>query len=62
MATNLIDEKFGDINGRNYRRYTVRKIGNTFLPLDKSTNVFILADADRIQMTRAEAWEYLRTH
>jgi hypothetical protein len=62
MATNLIDEQFADINGRKYRRYTVRKIGSTFSPLDKYTNVFILASADRIQMTRAEAWQYLRTH
>jgi hypothetical protein len=62
MATKLIDEKFADINGRKYRRYTVRKIGNTFSPLDKYTNAFILPNADRIQMTRAEAWEYLRAH
>lgn len=62
MVTKLIDEKFADINGRKYRRYTVRKIGNTFSLLDKYTNVFILPNADSIQMTRAEAWQYLRAH
>ena len=36
----LINEQFADINGRKYRRYTVRKIGNTFSPFDKYTNVF----------------------
>jgi hypothetical protein len=62
MATKLIDEQFADINGRKHCRYTVRKIGSTFSPPDKYTNVFILANADRIQMTRVEAWQYLRTH
>jgi hypothetical protein len=58
----LIDEQFADINGRKYRRYTVRKIGNTFSPFDKYRSMFILPNADRIQMTREQAWEYLRTH
>jgi hypothetical protein len=62
MATRLIDEQFADINGRKYRRYTVRKISNTFSPLDKYNNVFILPNADLIQMTREQAWQYLRTH
>jgi hypothetical protein len=58
----LIDEKFEDINGRKYRLYTVRKLANTFSPFDKYRNMFILSNADRIAMTREQAWEYLRTH
>ena len=53
---------FEDINGRKYRIYTVRKIANTFSPLDKYRSMFILPNADRIAMTREQAWEYLRTH
>jgi hypothetical protein len=58
----LINEKFADINGRKYRRYTVRKIGSIFSPFDKYRSMFILPNADRIQMTKEQAWEYLRTH
>jgi len=58
----LIDEKFADINGRKYRRYTVRTIGGSFAPFDKWTNTFVIANADLYRMTRAEAWEYLRSH
>jgi hypothetical protein len=62
MATNLIDEQFADINGRKYRRYTVRKIGSTFSPFDKYNNAFILPNADLILLTREQAWQYLRAH
>jgi hypothetical protein len=58
----LIKETFADINGRKYRRYTVRKIGNTFSPFDKYDNTFIIINGDLYPMTREQAWEYLRTH
>jgi len=59
---NLIKETFTDINGRGYRRYTVRKLGSTFSPFDKYTSTFIIINADHYPMTREQAWEYLRTH
>jgi hypothetical protein len=58
----LIDEDFADINGRKYRRYTVRKMGNTFSPYDKYRGAFLLPNADLILLTREQAWQYLRTH
>lgn len=61
----LFDENFADINGRKYRRYTVRRFGFQKLncsPFDKLNNMFIIPNADHCPMTREQAWEYLRTH
>jgi len=58
----LFDEVFLDINGRSHRRCSVREIGTAFSPFDRYTNAFILPNADLYPMTRAEAWDYLRTH
>ncbi|PYX10495.1 MAG: hypothetical protein DMG85_07890 [Acidobacteria bacterium] len=56
-----IDERLTDFNGRKFRRYTVRKIGNGYSPFDKLRGV-IIANADRHGWTREQAWEYMRTH
>jgi len=35
-----IDERLTDFNGRKFRRYTVRKIGNGYSPFDKLRGVY----------------------
>jgi hypothetical protein len=53
----LIEETFTDINGRKFRRNTVRSYGDgSFLTLDKLQNVVIASGFG----TREEAWQYLR--
>ncbi len=58
----LINETFSDINGRKYRRYTVRSMGAgqpyRFNILDKYRNAFLYSTG---WATRQEAWEFLKT-
>lgn len=57
----MIDETFTDINGRRFRRYTVRSTGQGFfVPIDKLKNTCPLANGDRMFTTREQAWDYLR--
>jgi hypothetical protein len=54
----MIDEKFADMSGREFRLYTVRSMGRGqgFGVLNRYRNIYIRAPFS----TREECWAYLR--
>jgi hypothetical protein len=58
----LMSERFEDLDGNEYRRYTVRSMGASqvyrFNILDRYRNVWLYSQG---WATRQEAWDFLKT-